>query len=258
LIEKIVKRKARLILSGVEAAQAAATAWNEYRFGWKPLVMDIEGIAKAYHDSTAHRKPLRLVARASGTVTHSGREFYLVYPPGVNEAKMVRTFRRDVKISSGVLYELVDKTDQTARQRKTGLRLSDVPASVWELVPWSFIVDRFLTVGDWLQAITPKPYVNFLGSWTSTVDREDLIFDIVEFWVNVTDPVAGSVRLSAGGGSYTERNFRYDRERNPPVPIAPTFNPKSLGVQQQIDHLALTVDKIVGLGLNKIRTKNPW
>jgi hypothetical protein len=246
LANKVLGRKLSLIKSGLTAAQAAAKAWNEYRFGWKPLLYDIQGAADAYVDA-AKVKPVRLVARSSHRVDYNNTQAYFSSGVGgLSSLKMSVTFALSSKISSGVLYELTDVDNRAAVQRATGTRLSDIPATVWELVPFSFVVDRFLTVGSWLNAMTPKPGVKILGSWTTTVKDESFLHTCVEGIVDLSGSTP-SVKLSQSGGTYYEKNFSYVREISPQIPIAPTWNPKDLNLQQQIDHVALIYDKLVSI-----------
>jgi len=133
--------------------------WLETRYGWAPLVYDVQGHLKAL-DSLNNSKSRRLVARgrASDRVDvdiswqplHSG---------GVTEPiTFRRQIRFDVQARAYVLYE-ADCSFQAAR----AFGVTSVPLSVWELVPFSFVVDWFVNVGDWLSAISPKLGISTLA-----------------------------------------------------------------------------------------------
>lgn len=248
LINRIVARKSKLLAKGLNLAGAAFNAWNEYRFGWKPLLYELEQIRDAYYLSEVYNsKPVRLVARSSDKdikwdpplVITQGTVQYL------SGVVMSGNFTHTARVSSGVLYELHDETQASATARLMGLRLSDVPSTIWELVPYSFVVDRFLDVGKWLSAIMPKPGVTVLGTWTTTVEEQSNHHHVVEAFVNLTDPVVK--RLSAKGGTYFEEIQTVSRVANPAIPLLPTVNYRDLNLVQQIDHVALIGQRLVNV-----------
>lgn len=247
LINRIVNRRyaldhLRFGQTRLDASKALASAWNEFRFGWKPILYDIEGMMEAFRNSRVeHQKPVRIVARASDTdiqwVSHSNVN--VVSKPGGISATMVGDFDHEAKVSSGVLYELQDSSLLSANWGRAGLRLADLPASLWELVPHSFIVDRFVDVGVWLKAITPKPGVRILGSWTTTVDRQLNKHSLKTANLYVATPPATT--YYATGGSYTEVIHEVSRVANPSLPPLPTVNYRELNLVQAIDHVALII-----------------
>jgi len=253
LVNRIFARKSALVRKGLTLGAAATSAWLEYRFGWKPILYDIQGIKEAYvNNQVWHEKPVRLVARASdadivwdlpGSVT-TALKTHGIY--GVLSAN----YSHRAKVSSGVLYELRDDSLEQATARRMGLRLSDVPQSVWELVPFSFVVDRFVDIGVWLKAITPKPGVTVLGSWTSQLDYQLNFHTIVDSYIDVV--LSGvTTRVHASGGTYSEEIQEISRTPNPPLPPLPTVNYRDLNLEQQIDHVALTIAILTGLKVPK-------
>lgn len=249
LLTKIYTRKAQMVKKGVVATVAASSAWLEYRFGWKPLLYDIQGIWSAYTQNTLHYdKPVRLVARRSMEVEHNELNTPYTgsasYVGGIN---MLRNKTMKSKVSSGVLYELLDENLEAANARRMGLRLSDVPASLWELTPWSFIVDRFVSVGSWLNAITPKPGVTVKGSWTTEVRNVSLKCERL----NTPMVIAGSSIVVPGGVSGSESTYVLTRVANPPMSTfaVPSWNPKDLSFNQTLDHIALIIQRLHGIGL---------
>jgi hypothetical protein len=227
---------------------AFASAWNESRFGWKPILYELQGIKEAYINNLVwNEKPLRVVARASD------RDIVWDLPnsvdtrawPGLTSKTMIANYSHRAKVSSGVLYELHDDSLESATARRMGLRLADVPASLWELVPYSFVVDRFLDIGPWLNAIMPKPGVTVLGSWTTTLDYQLNYHQIAEAKIDVATSPATTYRQS--GGDYTEEIQFISRVANPTIPPVPTVNYRDLSLVQQIDHLALITSRLLGL-----------
>lgn len=248
LISRIADRKLRLLQKGLTAVAAFSSAWNEYRFGWKPILYDLQGIKEAYINGTVwYEKPRRVVARASD------RDIVWDLPnsvdtrawPGLTSKTMIANYSHRAKVSSGVLYELRDDSLESATARRMGLRLADVPASLWELVPYSFVVDRLLDIGPWLSAIMPKPGVTVLGSWTTTLDYQLNYHVIAE--AKITVMTAPQTTYIQSGGDYTEEIQSISRVANPAIPPIPTVNYRDLSLVQQIDHLALITSRLLGL-----------
>jgi hypothetical protein len=256
LITRIVTRRLRLIQNGLNLLDATTNAWLEYRFGWKPVLYEMQGIREAYLNGTsAWLEPKRLVARASDTsiVWSSPNNVTTEAQPFVTTVTMVANYDHTAKVSSGVLYELTDGSLESATARRMGLRLSDVPSTIWELVPCSFVIDRFLDIGLWLQAIMPKPGVNVLGTWTTVVDRQVNSHTVREGKVVIVKTALGKPPATYffSGGTYNEEIQSVTRLANPSIPSLPTVNYRDLNLSQQIDHAALIVSRLRGL---KVRT----
>jgi hypothetical protein len=250
LIDKIATKKMSLVAKGVSATSAATSAWLEYRFGWKPLLYDIQGIHDSWlQNEQFHSKPVRLVARASDSniIWDSVQNVSSSVPTGTSGAKMVANYSHRAKVSSGVLYELYDESLASATARRMGTRLSDVPSTIWELVPFSFVVDRFLDVGTWLNAIVPKPGVRSLGRWTTTIDYQLNFHRIMDVWVSVANAPATVYHNS--GGTYSEEIQSIDRVVDPIYVPVPTVNYRDLNLSQEIDHIALIYANLKNLAV---------
>lgn len=240
LLRRILTRRARLMDEGRNAVDALAKAWLEYRLGWKPVLYDIEGIQKAYKHAES-QKPVRLIARSSTTIDWKQTVVTKTVKPQTSLVTMRGEFQHQTKVSSGVVYDVSEQTLADARNEAFGLRLRDIPATVWELTPWSFILDRFIDVGSWLNAITPNPSVTLKGSWTTTVERQRNHHTVVELLINAGTPLTS---MRADGGLYVEDFDVINRIANPKVPLLPAWNPKLLTFQQTLDHYALLMSML--------------
>lgn len=234
--------------------QAAEAAWLETRLGWKPVIYDITNALKAWtnrndaHD--AFLKPIRKVVRSMEMVewTPPNELYSPSTPPGLTSVLMSRETAEDAKISSGVLYELRDEDWGLATRRHLGLTLSNVPATAWELMTLSFVVDRFALVGQWLEAMTPKPGVKVLGSWTTVVERRHSIHKIVDAKISLSAMAPHpAVTYSRQGGRFSEVIHKVTRVANPLLPILPPINNRVLDWQQHTDHVALITSRLVKL-----------
>lgn len=231
-----------------DARKALEAAWLEYRFGFRPVIREIQQIADAYVLSdTRFSRPTRKVGRASEKVDWV--EGPVVYtaptPSGLTSLTMSRSCEKHAKVASGVLYEITDAVSSAAIARRTGFRLSDVPAALWETMPLSFVVDRFVSVGTWLNAIVPRPGVSVKGAWTTVVTRDYNTHRIVEARIHVATPPANAYTQS--GGRYLEDIRVITRDANPLLPVLPSVNYTDLNLSQMIDHAALITQRLRSL-----------
>lgn len=116
----------------------ASALWLEYHFGWSPLIQDIHTAVKLIESPFHHGFPIQ--ATATSHFENSG-------PFGYNESNRQKGY---VSQKQGCTMFV----ENPNLHRATTLGLTNPAAIAWELVPFSFVVDWFIPVG------------NFLNSWT--------------------------------------------------------------------------------------------
>jgi hypothetical protein len=85
---------------------------------------------------------------------------------GILLAESEYLMEQTVKVRANILYEIDNR-------QHFGLSFQEIPIAVWELLPYSFVADWFFNIGDYVQAITPKPGVKLLGgSYTVEIDAK--------------------------------------------------------------------------------------
>mgnify|MGYP003571885121 CR=1 FL=1 len=143
-------------------ANFIADNWLQYRYGIMPIVYNLEDAVSALNTYASTQKPLRHTARGSANDSSDATETQLSSYGGISLRKEIRT-DYTVQVRAGVLY-----TQEVANV--WGLEVNDIPKAMWEVVPFSFVSDWIINVGDLISAMTPKPGVKVLAKWT-TVDR---------------------------------------------------------------------------------------
>lgn len=248
LLKKIVRARKTWQQRGKSLVDAAAAAWLEYRLGWKPLLYELQGIGEAYTKVYNASKPARAVARGGEEITYKGEELHTIVPSGVCLMQIRRNSVHKTKVSSGVLYEVFE-TKNEQLNRMLGLDLGAVPAALWEIVPFSFVVDRFLSVGSWLEAAIPRPGLRVLGNWTTTVDGQIDDYTCIDAYTGFDlDHLTHQ-----SGGSCTVERRNMDRVCNLdfPLPPIPMSNPRDVTFNQTVDHLALLMQAFSGVGFTR-------
>lgn len=133
-----------------------SSRYLQYRYGWRILMMEIQGAIKALTQNRVE-KP-RYTARCVRSDTYHDQKSILVNF-GQNGSSTC-TFTRTASLSARayVLYE-ADLEYQSARD----WGLAELPLALWEIIPFSFVVDWFINIGNWLEAITPKVGIHTLA-----------------------------------------------------------------------------------------------
>lgn len=245
LLGQMTKRYTNLLARGVAAGQAAANAWLEYRMGWKPLLFDLENIAKATHASLSE-----IDVQYDKTYRSSFLQEWNGGGSGLStkdwEESTVRWEREySKKFACGVIVRENLYDEKSKRPTAMfGMELHDVAPAIWELVPYSFVVDRFIDVGTWLQAIQPRPNTKLMAAWLTTVEKDRLHIQANLEWKYGSGKF---IPLSGNQGTKEVISNVVKRENGPTPSILPALNSRDLVVQQHIDHAALLLQQLVGL-----------
>lgn len=139
------EKKARIATAGL----SAANAWLAYRYGVKPLISSVDATLKSLEKRLT--KPSRTTTRASGVITRRIDDVIETTNQWHGEAKFIVARQRTETVNVRAV-----SIDETILDSLTayGLSTKDLLTLPWELVPWSFVVDWFLNVGDFLGAMT--------------------------------------------------------------------------------------------------------
>lgn len=177
-------------------------AWLELQYGWIPLLSDVKSAAEALAwNQIPHTMTIR-VGRS--------RNFEMASPVGFRCVSDCRISRR-YKV---VLYDDMGAFD--------GLGLTDPATVVWELVPYSFVADWFIPIGDYLD--TRSVLRN--AKAVKVIQSTRLVKNFSIPGVN-SCPDANGTRMTTQGSGYVQRYTSLNRvvlSALPDVPL-PTFKP---------------------------------
>lgn len=130
-----------------------ADTWLEHVFGWRPLISDVKSAGDALN---------RRLERYQGNFSRiygKGEEDQFIeqniYSSNPTEGRNARTWYRRDFINRKVKYygELRSKaTPVLADADLLGLSWEDTLPTVWELIPYSFLVDYFVNIGEVIQS----------------------------------------------------------------------------------------------------------
>lgn len=148
-------------------ADSVANRWLEVQYGWKPLLQDVYGSMEQLARSRNNRLFYNASASVRGkfpseTVTDlMDHESWT----GTNLQRVKRT--QDLTIKMGVRYEQSCPPLATAAQ----LGITNPALLAWELLPFSFVADWFLPVGNFLSSLDATLGLTFLSGYSQDFRR---------------------------------------------------------------------------------------
>jgi hypothetical protein len=136
-----------------------ADAWLEARYAWRPLILDAQA-AWRYLEKTASQS--RRTFRGFETEQDNEDDYTFSISAGDYHYDFSGVLTLDKSVRAGVLTEI---DPDFMKSRDLG---SLNPAGlIWEVTPWSFVVDWFVDVSGFLAASNPTHWFSILTSWAS-------------------------------------------------------------------------------------------
>jgi len=199
-----------------KAARSTADAWSIYRWGIRPMVNDIEGILEGLKKQVGER---RFTTRASQTIRRvtasSVQGTYGIARVTINQITTDEVTVRARTLDEGT-FSVANNIGFSAKG------LTSLP---WELVPYSFVADWFVNVGDFIRSLTPVPGLKCLDDSLTILRVNKTVYGAgptanVNNAYSITRPVSGSIsstlesksrsRLGAPG-LIIRSDFRFDK-----------------------------------------------
>lgn len=228
---------------GTDAKSAAANMWLEARYGWIPFMKDVHDAVMTVQDTAS--QPVRMRGSVRASVSQSG----------VINADNINLFD-----SGSVLIKGNEKTSWKESQRAVWRftpNAADLPARfglvnplevAWELVPFSFVVDWFVPIGDYLSALDVPLRVSH-----DSLSKGTRRSSFKEITGTYTTANPSSYWISGWDG-HAAKWFQVDRAQGGGIPtlrLADIPFKHDLGTNQVWSSLALLWQQVSRLGSGK-------
>lgn len=220
-----------------DRATALAGLWSQYRFAATPLVYSTLEAAQALKSGNTVSE--RLTARGFSRYRDS---FESYGNSGTNDRFSYRfSGIYEVDASAGILYEVQNPIMDW--RTKYGLRIRDLPHTLWQVVPYSFMVDRFINLSDSLDGMKnlTDPNLKILAAWSRYKAKQVRSHELLN------DTPGGSWSCTMLGDEVELDEFWYNRKvwRPSVLDTTPTLNMRGLvsDVTKTVDLLALTLQR---------------
>lgn len=232
---RILRRLLRILRKAKKLRFAALTKefrpkelsqmWMELRYSLRPVAYDTKGVVRALKRLSESDEGFRQTFRGYAASSANSDSDEVVYPFGNLHQAGSLTYRRNVAATysarAGVLTHIFDPHVNTFGQY-------DLLETAWELIPYSFIVDWIVNVGDFVASWTPNPGIRPLSSWLMkqlTINQfcSVRVSNVECVW---SVPDCTNLTMEYTGGSYTIKTIMWERSPNPQLPTSPSFNVK--------------------------------
>lgn len=171
---KSLKQLATHPLKSVRSMSFLSNQHLAYQFGWLPLMRDLEKCYNALKNTDSWLKRVRkyngewehrggTVATGSGSLT-SGKAYlfpspsgFSLPPEGNSAGDIYISWGYRVWFSAWFKYYIADFNSATTQLRLKARiwGLTNTPTIVWNLLPWSWLVDWFSNLGDNIDNLIP-------------------------------------------------------------------------------------------------------
>lgn len=151
----ILSKRSPLHSRKITAGKTLAQYWLEYQYAWRPLIGEAYG---AYELFTEQAKPA-LLLHANRTIkrnkTISGRRYAGAWDGFWHELSATAKVRTIARVTA--------RLDDGMIRQATRMGLINPAAVAWEVVPFSFVVDWSIPIGNVLQALDATNGLTFVG-----------------------------------------------------------------------------------------------
>lgn len=186
-------------------------SWLEYKYGWKPLLMDVKGAAEFFAQQHVTRPPeFTVTAQERVTMTYSKSITVPTYGGGAQHG--ITMFYSCDNLARVKLWCRLDYPHAAELQQ---IGLTNPALVAWELVPFSFVFDWFVQVGDWLTGLTALNGVNvYRGMYSETESVGESLNE-----VTTSQVVSGTLWYHSGAQTLVSQRA-YNRSAYIPDPLA--------------------------------------
>jgi hypothetical protein len=228
-----------------EELKALADLWAQYRFALAPLIRSVMNAAEVLEKFDSIERPKRRTAHGWGKEFSLARvETYAPHKPYGPADTLVFDYTKvsdaEAEAHAAIYYEVSNPLVDW--KFALGLRLKDIPVTMWEIVPLSFMVDRLINIKSMLTGLInlADPTVTILAG-SVTTKRSERVNITLEDWFSSLGTLTV---LMTKNDSVTFETFTYSRDLWDPAisDTLPRFTPGQLvkDVTSLLDLLAIT------------------
>lgn len=140
------------------AGRNISARWLELQYGWLPLLSDIHGLIEAIRKGLV--KPATFMVRGNVSRRYN---YHASRSNASGQTVTVKAKAGKYGVRCSALYAVRMPTIEAMKS----LGVENPLTVAWNLSPWSFLIDWFVSVGDFFSGLTADSYTKFLtGSWT--------------------------------------------------------------------------------------------
>lgn len=186
-------KKARKVINKWQARnslEGVAGTYLEYIFGWAPTMQDVDKLI--LHAVKRGRQTIRRLDSSHASYVWNDT-YHSKEKRGINQNWWeIRNDTKTYSMHSAQYYQFEQVLNQYTMTSYWGLDDAGFVQAMWAITPYSFVVDWFAGVGDWLRAIMPMANVERRGGSISLKSEFNVHISIVPSYTT-----CGTSRLPA-------------------------------------------------------------
>jgi hypothetical protein len=214
-----LRKRARIYKRLKDRRKLLTDSWLQYSFGVMPLFNDIQNAAEAAASIVTYKLPRETV---TGRGSYSGKN----QGPDLTEyiGHIMLKYRMEVRARTSVKYtaQVAVNNDTSADSLETlGLTWGNFLPTVWEVIPYSFLVDYFTNCGTVIDSLAVnEARIN----WCMRGSEISRVTAYGKYDVQIMDPPEGNMTykwLEKSGATmpyYEDRSLTRDGGQPLPVP----------------------------------------
>lgn len=197
--------------------KAISDTWLEFAYGWNPLISDLDSAIKAFYASDMVR-PIFQMCRGHGSQKISNIGGFIDSAIGGMATKPWMWY--NVVEERSVKHYGILRSDGrgVSNFHKYGFRPAEFIPTLWELIPYSFLVDYFTNIGD---IVSSWSYRFIEPAWCARTIFERLSLESFQSGVDMPPTVPGIQTVTRFGnpGSTSASKTRFSRVANVPLTL---------------------------------------
>lgn len=189
----------------VPTSKQLAENWLELQYGWKPLLNDIHDSLEATRRYLAKGPPVKTV-RARSSIRTIARPS--VRPVIVGDSSP-SVGLREISSHTTATYGLTYKMDNDLLNFYSQIGFTSPVSLAWEVLPYSFVVDWFLPLGPYFDAMSAFKGLTFVRGYLTRFTRQVQTAQI--YYTGFYPGFAGN-ETHTMRGSYSKKEIVWDRQ----------------------------------------------
>jgi hypothetical protein len=141
--------------------RSIAKGWLALQYGWKPLLNDIYGAAQVLAE--LNKTPVEKVVKQR-TIKHE-------FPSSGKDAYGKFTYEDYERSEYTIRYVCSFTLSNAPLKKLSELGITNPALIAWELLPWSFVIDWFIPIGDFVSACDATNGLTFRSGTKTTFLR---------------------------------------------------------------------------------------
>lgn len=159
------------------AADAVADTWLQWRYGWRPFIGELETL----RDMLLNQPKPTIRSSYGGSRCTDVKDVGLDSIAVQDSNGSVWTYDvsfavADFAVKSGFNYVNVENSRNDSLLAQIGLDADSILSTAWDLVPFSFVIDFFLNVGDMLASYSHADDIDVFNPYISSIYEGNLTF----------------------------------------------------------------------------------